>query len=55
MTDPEIRKKLEAVAVNEMDGDALVEELILVSRSYILERDEREMNLLKKIEELSIK
>lgn len=51
----EDQRQLDSVAVNEIQGDTLVEDVFLVSKSYLIERDERELRLLQSIEELKIK
>lgn len=48
--------QLKAVAINEMEeGHIVKQDVILCSKAYILERDERELDLMKRIDELSLK
>lgn len=51
----EYKLKLQAVAVNELVNGVFIQDVMLTSKAYIMERDERELNLLKTIEELKVK
>lgn len=45
-----------AAAINEVgDGGVLIEDCVLVSRAYLIERDEKELQQLSHIEELKIR
>ena len=48
-------EQLYAVAVNEIKEGVLIEDCVLVSKAYLLERDERELQLYRIIEEIKIK
>lgn len=52
MIDP---KQLQAIAVNEMEGEVITKPVILVSPAWVTERDERELELYRTIEKLKIK
>lgn len=50
------RSQLQAIAINEMENGIVKESAVSIcSKSYLTERDERELILLKRIEELTIK
>ncbi len=55
--DKATKDQLGAISVNEMeDGFTLKDnEVLLVSKAWVMRRDEREIRLLEKIEELKIK
>lgn len=52
-----IANQLRAVAINEMENGVTLydQEVVVVSKTYILERDERELELIKEIERLKTK
>ncbi len=54
----EIQSQLLAIGFNEISSDSSIKadgQVVIVSRSWMIERDEREMRLLQTIEELKIK
>lgn len=50
-----VDSQLAAVAINEIQSGVVIQDVTLVSKSWLIERDEREMELLKLIEKLKIK
>ena len=51
-----ITSQLKAVAVNEINEHGVTtRDLYLVSRGYLYERDARELNLIRRIEELELR